>query len=121
MFTITLNVVHSLDASTKQFLERILSPNSGPTSPAELLAAITQGDTTIMRTIANLQDDVTAQTTVIGGVVTLLQGIQAQLAAAGTDPAKLDALGASIEANTAVLAGAVVAGTPADPSPVAGV
>jgi hypothetical protein len=46
-----------------------------------------------------------------------LQGLSAQLAAAGTDPAALDAIKASLDANTAALAAAVVANTPGAPAP----
>jgi hypothetical protein len=83
---------------------------------ATLAAILTQGKT-IMASVADVQADVTAQTTVIGSAVTLLQGLSAQLAAAGTDPAALDAIKASLDANTAALAAAVVANTPGAPAP----
>jgi hypothetical protein len=83
---------------------------------ATLAAILTQGKT-LMTSVADVQADVTAQTTVIGSAVTLLQGLSAQLAAAGTDPAALDAIKASLDANTAALAAAVVANTPGAPAP----
>ena len=67
----------------------------------------------IMTTIDEIQADVTDETTVIDGVVTLLNNLSALLAAAGTDPVKLQALKDSIDANKAKLAAAVAANTPA--------
>lgn len=64
-------------------------------------------------------DDLTAQvaenTTVEGSAITLIQGIAAQLAAAGTDPAKLAALQTQLKASGDALAAAVAANTPAAP------
>jgi hypothetical protein len=76
-------------------------------------------DTIMAKSLADLQQDVTAEGTVIEGAVTLLQGLSAQIADLKTkitDPdaqAEIDALAASIEGQTAVLAGALVANTPA--------
>jgi len=64
-----------------------------------------------------LTADVAAATTVEDSAITLLQGLKAQLDAAGTDPAALQALSASIESETAKLAAAVTANTPAAPPP----
>ncbi len=66
-----------------------------------------------MAAIDDLQAKVTAQTTVIGSAVTLLQQLKALLDAAGTDPAKLAALSDLIGSNTDALAAAVQANTPA--------
>jgi len=64
-------------------------------------------------------DDLTAQvqqnTTVEGSAVTLIQGIAAQLAAAGQDPVKLAALQAQLKSSADALAAAVAANTPAAP------
>lgn len=62
--------------------------------------------------LAKLQADVTAETTVNQSAITLLQGLKAQLDAAGTDPTALAALSASLEANTQALSDAVTANTP---------
>jgi hypothetical protein len=70
----------------------------------------------IMATVADIQADVTAEDTVIDSAITLLQGLAAALAAAGTDPAKLAALHTDITTKTQALAAAVAANTPAAPS-----
>lgn len=69
----------------------------------------------IMATIADLQAAVARETEVENSVVTLLEGISQQLkdAKANGDPAALDAVIASIDANTAKLSAAVTANTPA--------
>jgi hypothetical protein len=85
---------------------------------AQLTALLAQGSK-IMATVADVQADVTSQTTVIGSAVTLLQGLSAQLAAAGTDPVALQAIKDSLDSNTASLAAAVVANTPGAPAPAA--
>jgi hypothetical protein len=82
----------------------------------QLAAIMVQGKAT-MATIADIQADVTSQNTVIGSAVTLLQGLKAALDAAGTDPAALQAVKDSLDANTASLAAAVVANTPGAPPP----
>lgn len=68
-------------------------------------------------------DDLTAQvqatTTVEASAVTLIQGIAAQLQAAGTDPAKLSALTSQLNASAAALAAAVTANTAPPPAPPA--
>ena len=48
--------------------------------------------------------------------VTLIKGLAAQIAAAGTDPAKLQALQASLKASADDLAAAIAANTVADPN-----
>jgi len=64
-------------------------------------------------------DALTAQvaqnTSVISSALTLIQGFAAQLAAAGTDPAALAALQASLQQSDDALAAAVAANTPAAP------
>ena len=66
-----------------------------------------------MATIDDLTTEVARNTTVIGSALTLIQGIEAQLAAAGTDPVKLAALQTTLKTNDDALAAAVAAGTPA--------
>ncbi len=80
----------------------------------------------IMRLIINLQhkvdhmanelDTLTAQvatnTDVIESALVLIQGLKAALDAAGTDPAKLAALSASLASEDEKLAAAVAANTP---------
>jgi len=62
-----------------------------------------------------LTAQVTANTTVIESALTLINGFAAQLAAAGTDPAALAALQASLKSEDDKLAAAVAANTPAAP------
>ena len=66
-------------------------------------------------------DDLTAQVaateTVEKSAVTLIQGLAAQLEAAGTDPAKLTALTTSLKGSADALAAAITANTPAAPAP----
>lgn len=81
--------------------------------------------------LATVQADVTAEDSIIDGAVTLIQGIGGQISAAvaaalaaGATPtqlAALNALKADVEAKTAVLAAAVVAGTPGAPTPAVAV
>lgn len=68
-----------------------------------------------MADLTQLTSDVAANSDAVASAVTLLQTIKSELDAAGTDPAALDALSASLEANTEALANAVVANTPAGP------
>ncbi len=79
----------------------------------EMLRAISTQETQLMATVDDIATDVAAEDTVIGGAVTLLQGLSAALAAAGTDPAKLATLATDITTETATLAAAVAANTPA--------
>lgn len=60
-----------------------------------------------------LQAAVARNGDVIQSAVTLIIGIKAQLDAAGTDPAALQALSDSLAAETDALAAAVAANTPA--------
>jgi GH18 family chitinase len=64
-------------------------------------------------------DDVIAKVTNIGtvedSVIALLQDLKDKLDAAGTDPAKLQALSDAIDAQTQKLSDAVTANTPSTP------
>lgn len=77
----------------------------------------------IMSALDDLQAAVAQEDTVIDSAITLIQGIPALIAAAGTDPAKLQALQADISAKSTALAAAVTANTPtpqtANPNPSA--
>jgi hypothetical protein len=74
---------------------------------------------TVMATMDDVRARVDAQRTVTQSVVTLLEELRRQLAtaAASQDPAVMQALADSIEANTAVLAAAVTSHTPAQNQP----
>jgi peptidoglycan hydrolase CwlO-like protein len=73
---------------------------------------------TMSTALSDLQAAVAAQTTVDASVVTLLQGLSAQLTAAlaAGDDTAVEAAAQAIAANTATLAAAVTANTPAAPS-----
>ena len=70
-------------------------------------------------TIADLEADVAAQTTVVGSVEVLVAGFAQRLAdaVASGDPVAIQAAQDEINANTARLAAAVVQGTPAEVPP----
>lgn len=78
-----------------------------------------QGET-IMADLTKLEADVATETTVTQSAVTLINGLAAQVTAAGTDPVKLKAVTDQMEANAAALAAAVTANTPAPPAAGAG-
>lgn len=70
----------------------------------------------IMTTIDDLTAQVTASTTVEASAIALIQGIAAQLKAAGSDPTKLAALSTQLNACAHALADAVAANTAAAPT-----
>jgi ABC-type glycerol-3-phosphate transport system substrate-binding protein len=73
-----------------------------------------------MAVLDELTADVEANSDVVASVEALVAGFAERLAAAiaaGADPAVLQALHDELTANTARLAAAVVAGTPAAPTP----
>jgi len=67
----------------------------------------------IMKTLADLQADVTAEETVIDSAITLLNGLSALLKANAGNPQAINDLATSIEAKSQALAEAVTANTPA--------
>lgn len=71
----------------------------------------------IMVTLQDIIDDAADESTVIASVVTLLTTLSQQLKDAGTDPAKLQALKDLVDANKKAIADAIVANTPAAPTP----
>lgn len=80
-----------------------------------LIHRIARKQTTMTTSLETLTAQVAASTTVMGSALTLIAGFSAELAAAKGDPAKLDALDASLKASTDALAAAVLANTPAAP------
>lgn len=90
------------------------------TQQSQLLAALTaisQKEDKLMAALDDLKTAVAAEDTVIGSAVTLLNGIGAALAAAGTDPVALEALKTDIANQTQALSAAVAAGTAAEAAP----
>jgi hypothetical protein len=82
---------------------------------SDKLDLLLQQEGTLMAAIDDLAAAVAAEDTTIDSAVALINGFAAQLAAAGTDPAKLSALQTDIVNKTAQLAAAVVQNTPAPP------
>jgi hypothetical protein len=66
--------------------------------------------------LAALQAQVQQNTTVEASAVTLIQGLAAQITAAGTDPAALAALTTNLNTSATALAAAIAANTPAAPA-----
>lgn len=78
-----------------------------------LLQQILGKETQIMADLTSLETQVKANTDVEASAILLLQGLAAQLAAAATDPAKVQALADQLKASADNLAAAIVANTPA--------
>lgn len=80
-----------------------------------LLKIIIFKENLIMATLSDIAAAVSAETSVDNSIVTLLNSIvlELQAAQASNDPAAMDAVVASIEANTKILSDAVTANTPA--------
>lgn len=70
-----------------------------------------------MANIDELKAQVERNTEVEASALTLIQGLHAQLVAAGTDPAKLDELKNQLATSGDALAAAVAANTDAAPAP----
>lgn len=81
-----------------------------------LLHQIIKNQEQIMSTLKDLQDEVTAEDTVVDSAVTLIQGLAAQVAALTPDQASIDALAADIKSKSDALAAAVAANTPVAPA-----
>lgn len=75
----------------------------------------------IMSDLSSLSAAVAAETTVATAAKTLIEGLAAQLAAAGTDPVKLADLAAQLTASSADLQTAITANTTAAPALAANV
>ena len=69
-----------------------------------------------MDQLAALEAAITAEDTVIESAITLINGIPALIAAAGTDPVKLKALADDVTARKQALADAIIANTSAAPA-----
>lgn len=72
-------------------------------------------EVTMTGEIEALTTQVQANTDVEASALILIQGLAAQLSAAGTDPAKLNELKTKLSTSAAALAAAVAANTPAAP------
>jgi hypothetical protein len=83
---------------------------------ARLTNLETQG-TKAMSALDDLTAQVAANTSAEQSAITLIQGLSAQLSAASTDPAKIQALASQLNTSAAALSAAILANTPAAPSP----
>lgn len=97
---VTLHV--ETDASAHRKLDQILA----------LVTGLTRQETQIMASLDTLTAQVAETNTAEQSAIVLLNGLAAQLAAAGTDPVKLAELTDSLKSNSDALAAAVVANTP---------
>jgi len=77
-----------------------------------ILALLSQTQKEVTMTLDQLQAQVQQTTTVEQSAITLIQGLAAQLAAAATDPAKVQALADQLKASSDALAAAITANTP---------
>jgi hypothetical protein len=84
---------------------------------AQLTATICQEGRRMSAALDALTTEVQRTNGVMQSALTLIEGISVQLAEAGTDQAKLDALRTDLEENAAALAAAVTANQPAEPTP----
>ena len=75
-----------------------------------------------MASIQDIVDEVTAETTAIGGLTAFIQGLQAQIAAlpglTAAQQAQIDGIFASVGSNTAAIAAAMATNVPPAPPPV---
>jgi predicted metal-dependent enzyme (double-stranded beta helix superfamily) len=82
-----------------------------------ILDRIATTETRIMATLQDILNDVQDEATVVGSVEALLTQLSDLLKNAGTDPAALQAVKDLVDSNKARLSAAVVANTPAAPTP----
>lgn len=73
-------------------------------------------DDLMSKELDDLTTEVSETTVAIDAAVTLIEGIAARIAAAGVDPAKLQALTDELNTKSTALAEAVAANTPSDPN-----
>ncbi len=106
---IDLHVHSDPDPQTINLLQQIL----------QKLNSIQTEENKIMAVLDDLTAQVAQNTTVEGSALTLIQGLAAQLAAAGSNPTALAALQTQLKTSADALAAAVAANTPAAPAPPA--
>ena len=82
----------------------------------QMMETVREKEEGMSQAMDDLATQVAANTSVEESAVTLIKGLAGQFADAGTDPAKLQALQASLKASADDLAAAVAANTVADPN-----
>jgi hypothetical protein len=100
---IEVHVYHHQDPEISTVLQQM----------SQKLDSIQTKETHIMAALDALTAQVAANTTVEGSALTLIQGLAAQLAAAGSNPTALAALQTQLKTSADALAAAVAANTPA--------
>lgn len=95
------------------FLSRFKSDEAKETALESRVTLLEGKVKKIMATLADVETEVTKQTTVVQSAVTLLNGLSAQLKAAlaSQDPTAVQRVIDEIDANTAALAAGVAANT----------
>lgn len=97
------HVIQEADSPTKTALAEIITR----------LTALQKQGATMQADLDKIEAAVAEETTVIGGVVTLLDQLHTELQNAGDDPVKVQAVLDHISSNKSALAAAVAANTPA--------
>jgi len=103
-------------ARLKQIEAQLVGLRADVQDLSVLVIQLIKRDNIMATDLTGLTASVSRNTTVIGSALALIQGISAQLAAAGTDPAALAALKSSLDNQDDALAAAVAANTPAAPT-----
>lgn len=117
---LSINLVIGFDEKSMALLTAVAKALSADGAKLDKLVKNTE---TIMASIDDIASDVAAETTAIGGVSTLIQGLRDQIAAQGIPAdvqAKIDSVFAQVESNKAALAAALTANVPPAPAPAAG-
>lgn len=104
-------------------LDRVLESQARVEARLEVLMrqvdALIAKENAMSKQLDDLTAEVATVATVEQSAITLINGLAAQLAAAGTDPAKLQALHDSLKSSSDALAAAVATNTVAATPPVA--
>jgi hypothetical protein len=101
----------------ENFYNRIFSLEGKIDKILSIVQQLQQGEIKSMASLDNILAQVSAQKTLEDSLKTFLVGLQAQLANAGTDPVKLQAVSDGLANNNAVLT-SLIANTPAAPTAV---
>lgn len=110
--TLEREILYRLDEISRNLRDLL----SAFTAMGYKIDALNQGVSKMSTELDALTAQVAQNTSVEASAVTLIQGLAAQLAAAGTDPAKLSALQSQLNTSATALAAAITANTPAAPA-----
>ncbi len=116
MDSLSLFLIYFLYGSAMMYLGRRYERKKFEGSPS-LLESITElihkSTEEILMTLDDLKLKVDAESTVEASAITLLQELSAKLTAAASDPVKVQAIADELSQNSAALAAAITANTPA--------